>query len=633
MATQSPPRQIAPAQAGRLLEEYIGFAARTRPRRGSRDDGLDGGERLAIVDALATVLGKAYCHLPQKRAAYARDPVQALALLRGRAAAMSEGEFHLAVSSIVTGLRDAHTRYSGPRKLQGRVAILPFLVEQYGPFDAPVFMVSKAMPRRLIDDDQFVDGVLLETWNGIPFARAVEIHADRETGGRPDARRAAALATLTSRALEFDPPPDEMWVDIGYRSAPGAARREVRIPWRVVAPGRAPDAMQPGSRAARWKSAHPSADIVRRAKKLLFSEKLWKAEDSRRAMARAEGWVATAWHDVLSARRFRTRTQGELGYLRVWSFDVEDDEAFLAEVRRVLDQLPDNGLVLDLRGNPGGLIWAAERMLQLFTPHTVVPTRFSLLASDLTRALAASPFNRMEFEPWLPSLERAIETGDAYAQPLPLTDPAWCNDLGQHYSGPVVCVVDATTYSSGDLFAAGFVDNGIGPLVCVGEATGAGGANVWTSDDVLQALAGTEFELPRLPDGVGFTLAIRRAIRSAASDGVPIEDLGVAGIPYAMTRNDLLKGNQDMVHFCAAQLEGVPRSAMKATVGRRALTVQTRGIDTLETYLDGRPTEGERAITDGEIEIARPEKGEAMEFVGRAKGVVVQRRRVSLAAK
>jgi len=104
---------------------------------------LDGGERLQIIDTLIAVIGGVYCHLPQKRAAYALDPVQALQLLRTQVAALSEGEFHLALTSIISGLRDAHTRYSGPAAKQGTVAALPFLVEQYGPYDAPIFVVSK----------------------------------------------------------------------------------------------------------------------------------------------------------------------------------------------------------------------------------------------------------------------------------------------------------------------------------------------------------------------------------------------------------------------------------------------------------------------------------------------------------
>jgi len=55
---------------------------------------------------------------------------------------------------------------------------------------------------------------------------------------------------------------------------------------------------------------------------------------------------------------------------------------------------------------------------------------------------------------------------------------------------------------------------------------------------------------------VRFTLAIRRAVRSGPADGVPIEDLGIAGIPYAMTRNDLENDNADLIAFCARQLVG-----------------------------------------------------------------------------
>jgi hypothetical protein len=43
---------------------------------------------------------------------------------------------------------------------------------------------------------------------------------------------------------------------------------------------------------------------------------------------------------------------------------------------------------------------------------------------------------------------------------LPLADPSWCDDQGRKYPGPSVAVVDANTYSSGDLFSSGRVDHG-----------------------------------------------------------------------------------------------------------------------------------------------------------------------------
>jgi hypothetical protein len=563
----APGRDVAVAQRGRSLGDVFAPVARRPGRAGAAADGaasfgLDGGQRQQILDTLIAVLGGAYAHLPAKRAAYAVDPVQALVLLRRRAANLSDADFHLAVTGLVTGLRDAHTRYIGSSALRGYVAALPFLVEAYGPPEDPQFIVTKTAPDLPAIDRSFAPGVVIEWWNGMPMARAVEVYADRETGGRQDSRRARALETLTFRALDYGPPPDEHRVELGYRTARGT-RRELRLPWRVLDPQQAATAVRAGSRAALKVAADPAAEAVRRAKKLLFAPGAWATEPvvgaqpppavlptaahpSLAGQHRIGKWLDTPMQDVLSAQAL---SRG-VGYLRLWSFDVEDDDQYLAEVSRLLALLPRTGLIVDLRSNPGGLVWAAERLLQLFTETTIAPTRFSLVASPLTREMANSPFNRLELEAWAPSLDDAVATGDQYAQPLPLTDPAWCNDLGRRYPGPAVAVVDANTYSAGDLFAAGWADHDIGPLVTVGQASGGGGANVWTAAQLRDALAGTQHALGALPDGVGYTLAIRRAIRSGLSDGVPIEDLGISGIPYDMTRDDLLHANRDLFAFC-----------------------------------------------------------------------------------
>ena len=269
--------------------------------------------------------------------------------------------------------------------------------------------------------------------------------------------------------------------------------------------------------------------------------------------ARLRRRPATCWRPPCLTSCWRARL-GRLGYLRIWSFDVDDHEAFVTELSRLLQELPADRLIVDLRANPGGLIWAAERSLQLFTDETILPARFSLLATPLTRAMSQSAFNRLELDAWVESLTDAVSTGEVYSQPIPLTDPQWCQDVGRKYPGAAVLVVDPNTYSSGDLFAAGWADHGIGPLVCVGQATGAGGANVWGDLQLNEALAGTPYEFDPLPDGIHFTMAIRRAIRSGRSDGIPIEDLGIRGIPYALTRRDLLEGNTDLLTFCARAL-------------------------------------------------------------------------------
>jgi hypothetical protein len=270
------PEAVRRARRGVLMSEALA------EQNGGRQVDLDGGQRLQILDILITSIGGAYAHLPAKRAAYATDPVQALTLLRRRAADLSDTEFNRAVSEIVTGLRDAHTRYIGPSRLRDQVAVLPFLVEQYGPESRPKYLVSK-INTEAVDDSEFQPGIELEAWNGVPFARAVENHANLETGGRPDSRRARALESLTFRALDYGPPPDEHWVIVGYQTK-RRRKAEIRLPWRLLTPGKASTALEPGSRAALKQAGDPSAEAVRRAKKLVFAPDLWPriASDGRR---------------------------------------------------------------------------------------------------------------------------------------------------------------------------------------------------------------------------------------------------------------------------------------------------------------------------------------------------------------
>ena len=60
---------------------------------------------------------------------------------------------------------------------------------------------------------------------------------------------------------------------------------------------------------------------------------------------------------------------------------------YINEFIRIISKLCQNGLILDVRGNSGGLIIFGERMLQLLTPRAMDPARFSFLNSARTQAL------------------------------------------------------------------------------------------------------------------------------------------------------------------------------------------------------------------------------------------------------
>ena len=597
-------------------------------------------ERRRLIAGIETVLEGVFTHLPLKRARYGFDPVQRLRILRSQLDELTDDAFHAELADIVTRLRDAHTRYIGPAQLAGRVAVLPFLVEMAGTTSNPIYVVTHVAPGLPSD---FRPGVILDFWNGVPIDRAVQRVSEREVGGRPDTLRAWATQSLTMRALRFGPPPDEVWVEIDYHAPGSTTLKHIRIDWRIVNPD---DVMasrtglfarRPDGDRRQEQAVNPAAELVRRAKVLLFASHVLEVDTAKARTATAKtgsekaAAIPTALPETLKAMSIPA-PGGPFGYLRIYAFD-SDPDSFITELVRLIPQLPDRGLIIDLRANPGGYIVAAERALQLFTPNEIEPTRFSVLATEFTRAMAtASGSLRTELAPWKESLDGAVRNGELYAQPIPITDPAEANDLGQHYGGPVVLVSDATTYSAGDLFSAGFVDNAIGPFICVGSATGAGGANVWTYSALKSRLAGTESALPTLPDGIDLSFSFRRATRSGLNAGIPIEDVGIAGMPYAMTYNDLMQDRPDLIARCVEVIKQQPFTRMLTVLdpGARSVTVKTQGLDQLDVKI-GRTSETSRAVTDAQDTVIKyPASSRSIELTGLAGDSVRQRRRLAV---
>jgi hypothetical protein len=603
-------------------------------------------ERLQLIDGIELVLEGIYTHLPLKRARYGFDPVQRLRILRSQLEELGDDAFHVELADIVTRLRDAHTRYAGPAALAGKVAALPFLVEMFGPASDPTYVVTKVAAGL---DTSFKPGVVLEYWNGVPIDRAVLRHGEQEVGGRPDSLRAWAVQSLTLRSLRYGSPPDEHWVVVGFRTVPAGGgqgqAREIKVPWRVidptaVAPPPADAATGAAAEAARRaRAVDPAAEDIRRAKVLLFAPHALTGQQasapapvrrrSRRRSLTAE-IIPTELTGTLKVMKL-TAGDDEFGYLRIYGFDTLPGP-FIAELLRLVPLLPDRGLVIDIRSNPGGYIWAAERALQLFTPAHIEPTRFSVLATPFARRIATIGPLALDLGPWRASLDATVRNGELYAQTIPITDPAACNDLGQQYGGPVVLVGDSTTYSSGDLFSAGFVDNGIGPFICVGSATGAGGANVTTYADLRQDLAGSPAALPLLPDGIGMSLSFRRATRSGPSEGLPIEDVGVEGTPYAMTRDDLLADNRDLIAACIEELRNLPFSRLSPTVDTAARTIQvtTAGLDRVDMLVDGHPGTSQPVQGTDPVDLTYPAGAGTIELTGFDGDEVRQRRRLTV---
>ena len=262
----------------------------------------------------------------------------------------------------------------------------------------------------------------------------------------------------------------------------------------------------------------------------------------------AEGPQTTSLLPEFFAFRTVTTPTGVFGYIRIYSFMTFDANAFVAEFTRMARLLPQNGLIIDVRGNGGGNINAGEQLLQVLTSGSIDPEPFHFINTPTTLELCKRDSSLTR---WVESIDLAVQTGEIYSQGFPLTPVSQANTrLDYHFPGTVVLIIDALCYSTTDIFTAGFQDHGIGKILGTSGHTGAGGANVW-SYDAFQGIPGFD----ALPKGMSYRTAIRRSTRVRAKAGVPLEDLGVQPDDiHRMTRLDILEGNPDLINKAAQML-------------------------------------------------------------------------------
>jgi hypothetical protein len=606
-------------------------------------------ERRVLVDQALVLFEQNYVHLPLKAAMHAVNPVQRLRLLRARLERQTaqtmppEWSFHAELSEIFHSVRDLHTNYLLPAPFNGKVAYLPFEVEEYAD-GGQRYVVSRVVQGYTAPG--FGPGAEVTYWSGIPIGRAVDLNAARFAGSNTAARHSRGLQSLTIRPLRIHLPPDEEWVTVSYVGLDGA-KHELREQWLVadnLPPFVDADTM---SAAATNLGLDLDADETSRARKLLFVPEVVAQEQAARAgelpagpVGGAGGDVPTSMPGVFRARSVTTPS-GTFGHIRIFTFSVEDPVAFVEEFVRLVGLLPQNGLVVDVRGNGGGHIYASEFTLQTLTPRRIVPEPVQFVSSPLNlrivRKHADNPTGQIDLGPWFHSLEQATETGATFSGAFPITPDDGANALGQQYCGPVVLITDARCYSATDIFTAGFQDHAIGPVLGVDDNTGAGGANVWT-----HALLKTLLEVPTaepgspyaaLPKQANMRVAIRRTLRVGSQAGTPVEDLGVVpDVRHRMTRDDVLGGNVDLLARAGELLAGLPVRGldMKATPagdGGLRVDLQVTNIDRADIYADGRPRTS-LDVTGGTATVTVPGAGGAAQVrvEGFADGLLVAAR-------
>jgi hypothetical protein len=480
-----------------------------------RVDTACGEEDAAVIDQARTLLEEACVHLPARRSSGV-EPVGRLESLRGRLPA-TRARLYRELLSIFSELGDRHTRCCLPPPFAGRFAYVPLVVGELFAEGRPQLCVLWS------DVENVRRGDILVSWNGAPVEEAIRDQMALQHGANPEARRAMAVQTLTFRPLDLLPPPDG-GVAIEILSAQGRCRAS--LDWRVA--------------EGAWLFAHygPTAP-----------------EDLPGRGAAAEGFQA----------RVVETSSGSFGCIRVASFNSRP-EVFLEAFLAALSSLPPDGLILDLRGCETGIIATGEQLLQLFAEGPVEPQRFQFRVTDLVLRLVR---RHASLAGWREAVEAAAQRGDTYSAGRPLTPPELANGVGRRYRGPVVILVDALTYSTAEMLAAGFQDHGIGTVLGTAPRTGGGGAAAWPQTTLFR-LTGDEALRP-LPGAPAFRVAVQRCARVGARAGRPIEELGV--VPdtlHRMTRDDLLSHSRDLLEKAGEILVSRRRGATPASSRGRA---------------------------------------------------------------
>ena len=615
-------------------------------------------QRRLLVDQALLLLGENYVHLPLKVAMHAVNPLQRLRVLRARMERQTddtmqeEWMFHREMSSIFHSVRDLHTNYLLPVPFAGKIAFLPFMIEKcYDPEGAggtggtEHYLITRTITG--YQAPQFGPGAEVTHWNGTPIARAVALNGALFAGSNDAANLARGLESLTLRPLVIQSPPDEDWVTLTYVGLDGS-NQELREQWKVATNLPPMTDLDAVSESSALMGLDLDSDEKSRAKKALYVRDVVELERGQSSAelaapaAVAGADVPTTMPGVFRAREVVT-SSGNFGHLRIFTFSVQDPVAFRDEFVRLAAMLPQNGLIVDVRDNGGGHIYAGEFTLQTMTPRRISPEPVQFISTPLNLKICRRHKDNpsgIDLGPWFDSLDLAIETGAQYSAAKPITPEDGANDIGQTYHGPVVLITDARVYSATDIFTAGFADHEIGTILGVDDNTGAGGANVWTHGllaSLLNEPPPPDETSPyiALPNGANLRVAIRRTLRVGKLAGTPVEDLGVKPHEtHRMTKADLLDGNVDLLNRAGALLAAQPvrRLDLKTSLSGTTLTVgiDAQSIDRVDIYLDERPISSEDLTGPLSIDILEVTAGALLRADGYASGTLVASRRVTV---
>ncbi len=479
-----------------------------------------------LIGQARLVLGELYVHREMKLKQFGKkiDPLPKLDSLEKSLNQINDEEFHKQMSDIFYLQRDLHTIYYLPMPYGCYRNLMPFSINEINKGIGSKLVVSS-----LIDIPEFLQllphkldievGDELISYDGKSLRRLLKDMEATIGGANGEALRRLFLDELSFQVQTVRLMPKNDEVKVVFKKKNGKMY-SASIPW--INRGRNSCIKTHTQNSGR-------SEILKEFNQLFVTE----------------NEVETTEEPIVTWKKIKNE-HGHFGVLYFSSFEPE--KLIISKIVTLVDSLLKNelsqtdGLIIDLRNNPGGQIPLGERLIQLFGPkNNNEPLDFVFNVNQTNGDFLSYIFNEQEI---FDSFNEAVRLGKKYSLPLNITERRIMNKLDQAYTKPVIVFNNALCYSTCDMFSAQMQDHGYALIAGEDTTTGAGGANVLYHSMVFEFSGLDSYEpFKKLPDQIDFGFAWRQAIRR---NGKLIENVGVkADIFIPTTLNDVQNNSAD----------------------------------------------------------------------------------------
>lgn len=490
------------------------------------------------------------------------NAVARIADVSNRATSLTPEELNLAIHEIFTSQRDLHLNYALPQPYSCYVSFLPLefvdVMNEQAFSDDPVLVVTDVYYGYHVYSsgiESIAIGDRLVSYNGLDPERAIAKNVQGGSGANLSGSKSRAIRHLGYRYHKYNLLPNADQVELVFRR-PDNSTYTATIPWMSYLIG---DCLSQEQASSISPSASDDPIQVNAATGLSIDE--FEAQYGKITQELNPGSTISPQIELLEGfdpivqfGRF-SNSHGTFGYVRLSSFVPGRTSVYsfllgFQSMLEVLDQETD-GLIIDVRNNGGGYITISDLLPQMFSDEPVGIEGFRMLATQLNKEVVSHPWFAYE---WLGLVNEALENNRRFTSAIPLTWPGYRELFQRAYHHPVAILTNANCYSACDIFSASMQDNGLAKIWGEHNKTGAGGANVVTTDFFL-SLNLPSGTIQPLPYGQSMRVSWRQSIRVGESAGQVLEDWGVVRDESAIkTYEDVIETDASILRRITSDL-------------------------------------------------------------------------------